>query len=214
MDIQFLNRAADGSHGVQSLLGLLIGYLSLRHRELCPVHIVLGVAAVQGKQQIPLIHQITQLKGCVFDLAGDQSGDVIRICGLQGRRSSNGQRQILPGGLSHQIAAAEIGVCLFGCPGHAACRHSGDHHRGNGNFHPFFCFLALGQAEFLFRLCFRRGHSLPCLRFLHQFFHIDNSFMNAVRGGSLPPCPAAGSPTRAAAFPGPPGRSQAECRYT
>ena len=214
MDIQLLNRTADGSHGVQCLLGLLIGHFGLRHGNLRPIHIVLGVAAVQGKQQIPLIHQIAQLKGCVFDLAGDQGGDVIGICGLQGRRAGDRQRQILPGGLSHQIAAAEIGVCLFGCSGHAPRRQCGDHDRSCGDLHPFLRFLALGKAEFLLRLCFGRGHSLPCLRFLHQFFHIDNSFMNAVRGGSLPPCPAAGSPMRAAAFPGPPGRSQAECRYT
>ena len=214
MDIQLLNRAADGSHGVQRLLGLLIGHFGLRHGNLRPIHIVLSVAAVQGKQQIPLIHQIAQFKGRVFDLAGDQGGDVIGICGLQGRRSSNGQRQILPGGLSHQIAAAEIGVCLFGCPGHAACRHSGDHHRGNGNFHPFLRFLALGQAEFLFRLRFGRRRRLIRLRFLHQFFHTDNSFMNDVQGGTWPPCPAAEFPTRAPAFPGPPDRLRAAGRYT
>ena len=214
VDIQLIDGAGDGGRRIQPLLGLLIGKLRLRDRDIRAIHVVLGVAAVQREQQIALFYLIVLLEGCADHFAGDQGGDVVGIGGHQGSRASDGQRQILPGGLRHQIAAAELGVGLLGRASHAAGHDGCNHHDCNQNLQPFLCLFALGRAEFLLRLRPGRRRVLHRFGVFRHFFHTDNSFISAVRKRALRPCPAVQFVIRAPTVFCRPGQRRAAGRYT
>ena len=175
MDVDLAHRTGDGGSGMQGLLCLLIGQLGLLHRDLGPVHGVLGIAAVHGVQQGILRHQVALLKGGADDVAGQQRGDVVGVRRLQCGGAGDADRQILPGSSGHQITAAELVIDVFRHIRHAA-HHDGRHdHQDDEDLQPAFLFLSAKafQRELLFLLLFRRRCALWLRRgLIHPFsFH-------------------------------------------